>query len=156
MHLRMKQKRPGVAAVELAVVLPLLLIMLVGLWEVGRIVTVEQLLANAAREGGRSAATGAKSLTQVKETVVRYLKVNGVSKVTTSDVTIVNLTPGGNADPTAATQMDHFQITVSIPFDNVRWVILDQITTLKTLSGRAEWFSMRDIPLAVTTTIPLN
>jgi Flp pilus assembly protein TadG len=38
--------------------LPLILSIVAGLWEVGRVVEVQQLLANAAREAGRQAATG--------------------------------------------------------------------------------------------------
>jgi Flp pilus assembly protein TadG len=142
--------------VEFAIVMPVLLVMLVGLWEVGRMVTVTQLLANAAREGGRQASTGSKSIAQVKDAVVTYLTVNGITKVTTSDVTVVNLTPNGAVEPTSATQMDQFQVIVTIPFNNVRWIMLDQITSTTTLSGRAEWYSMRDVPLVVTSTIPLN
>lgn len=48
-----KSGRPGTAAVEFAVVLPLLFILLFGLWEVGRIVEVQQVAWNAAREGAR-------------------------------------------------------------------------------------------------------
>lgn len=150
------RRRRGVAAVEFAIVLPVLILMLVGLWEVGRMVMVQQLLANAAREGGRAASTGSKSVAQVKDAVVRYLTVNGIPKVTTADVTVVNLTSGGSAEPTAANQLDHFQVTVTIPFNNVRWIMMDQITSITTLSGQAEWYCMRDIPLAVTSTIPLN
>ena len=50
-------KRRGVAAVEFAVCLPFILLMLVGLWEVGRMVEVQQLLNNSVREGGRQAST---------------------------------------------------------------------------------------------------
>ena len=35
------------------------------------------------------------------------------------------------SDPTAANQLDHFQITVTIPFNSVRWVLLNQITNAK-------------------------
>ena len=50
--------RRGVAAVEAALLLPLALLLMLGTWEVGRMVEVSQILNNAAREGGRSASTG--------------------------------------------------------------------------------------------------
>src|SRR5947209_7183227 len=46
------------AAVEFAVVMPLLLLLLLGTWEVGRLVQVDAILSNAAREGARVAAQG--------------------------------------------------------------------------------------------------
>lgn len=84
--------RQGVAAVEMSVVLPFLLLLLLGVWEVGRMVEVQQLLCNAVREGGRQASTGAKTVAQVKADVVLYLTQNGISKVTTNDVTVTNIT----------------------------------------------------------------
>jgi Flp pilus assembly protein TadG len=51
--------RRGVAAVEFAFLLPFLLILLVGLWEVARYVSMQNLLDSAAREGGRLGASSA-------------------------------------------------------------------------------------------------
>src|SRR5688572_15466160 len=84
--------RRGAAAVEMAVVLPLLFLMIVGVWEVGRMVEVQQLLSNAVREGGRQASTGIKDADAVKDAVVTYLKTNGITKVSASDVKFENLT----------------------------------------------------------------
>ena len=61
--------RRGVAAVEAALLLPLALMLMLGTWEVGRMVQVGQILENAAREGGRSAATGQNTNSQVQQTV---------------------------------------------------------------------------------------
>jgi Flp pilus assembly protein TadG len=153
---RQGQARRGIAAVELGVVLPLLLLLLVGIWEVGRMVEVEQLLVNAVREGGRQASTGVKTVDEVKDVVVRYLKQNGISAVSAQDVSVVNVTNAARYDPSMANQLDQFRITVSIPFDSVRWVLLDQITTVRTLTASADWYSMRDIPITVDYAIPLN
>jgi hypothetical protein len=43
----------------MAMVAPFLVLMMAGLWEVGRCVTAQSLIASAAREGGRLAASGA-------------------------------------------------------------------------------------------------
>jgi Flp pilus assembly protein TadG len=148
--------RRGVAAVELAVALPLLLLLLLGIWEVGRMVEVQQLLSNAVREGGRQASTGVKTIDEVKDVVVRYLKQNGVTAVTANDVTVINLTNGGRSDPTVAEQLDRIQITISVPFNSVRWVVLHQITNVQTLSASSDWYSMRNIPITVDYSIPVN
>ena len=57
----MKRQRGGSACVECAVCLLFLVPLLLGLWEVGRLVEVEQFLNNAVREGGRQASTGMKN-----------------------------------------------------------------------------------------------
>src|SRR5581483_1866754 len=119
--------RRGVAAVELAVLLPLLLLLLLGVWEVGRMVEVQQLLANGAREAGRQASTGVKTVQDVKDVLTRYLNVNGIP-TTNSTITVTNLTDGARSDPSTANQLDQFRITVSVPIDNFRWALLGRIT----------------------------
>ncbi|MCI0682816.1 MAG: pilus assembly protein [Gemmataceae bacterium] len=155
MRLNRRSARSGVAAVELGVLAPVLLILLVGAWEVGRMVEVQQLLTNAAREGGRQAATGVKTVSDVKDVVVRYLHHNGIKAAAPEHVTLTNITDSSRS-PEVANQLDQFRITVSIPFNSVRWAALDQITSLTTLTGAAEWFSMRDIPIVVDYKPPLE
>lgn len=51
-----KQKERGAVAVEMAMVLPLLLLILIGTMEFGRVFNVQNSLTQAAREGARHAA----------------------------------------------------------------------------------------------------
>jgi len=51
-------RRCGVAAVEFAVVLVPMFVLLVGTLEVGRVIHVTQILSNAARDAGRMASQG--------------------------------------------------------------------------------------------------
>src|SRR5215470_4385094 len=56
MMLRTRPARPrrdAAAVVELALLLPFLLVVNLGIWEVGRLIQVQQVLNNAAREGAR-------------------------------------------------------------------------------------------------------
>src|SRR5262245_24100410 len=55
---RCQTKRKAVAAVELALVLPFLLAILTGIWELGRSIHVTQVMYNATRDGARLAAQG--------------------------------------------------------------------------------------------------
>ena len=52
------RRRRGIAAVELAFVAPVLVTILAGLWEVGRMVQLQQLISNPARGGSRAAPQG--------------------------------------------------------------------------------------------------
>jgi hypothetical protein len=80
------RKRWGVAAVETAVVTPFLFLIFYGVWEIGRLVQVSQIVTNAAREGGRQAATGTISASsagtgtawQVQNAVGNYLHNAGL------------------------------------------------------------------------------
>lgn len=98
-----KPVRRGVAAVELAFVFMLFVIpMMFGIWETGRLVQVQQIVSNAAREGARLSAqaytinssgtptqirvsTGSVNL---KDAVYDYLYAAGLTKLDPSDVTV--------------------------------------------------------------------
>jgi len=69
-----KDRRDGVATVEFACCLPLLVLILAGLWEVGRFTEVQQVLWNAAREGARDASLGQDNLQTVTTNVLTYLQ----------------------------------------------------------------------------------
>jgi Flp pilus assembly protein TadG len=149
------RSRRGVATVEFAVAAPLFVLLLVGIWEVGRMVEVQQILKNAVREGGRQAANGTQTTSDVQQTVLNYLTQAGIN-TSGATVTVTNLTAGSRSDPTTALQMDHFQVTLTLPFDNVRWVFLNQITGIRTLNASADWFCTKDAPASVSMTIPIN
>ena len=140
-------------AVEFAIVLPLLLALLLGLMEIGRLVEVSQILDNAARESGRQASTGQRSTAEVRDAALDYLRFAGI-KTDGVVVTLENLTESSRADPSQAEQLDRIAIKVSLPIDNVDWMALDRISKATTLSRRVEWTSMRDLPVVVHSSIP--
>jgi hypothetical protein len=47
-------------------------------------------------------------------------------------------------------------VTVTLPFNSVRWVLLNQIASAQNLTPSANGYSMADVPFAVNTTIPSN
>jgi Flp pilus assembly protein TadG len=144
-------RRRGTAAVEFAVVLPFLMLLILGIWEVGRMVEVQNLLTNAAREGARFASAGHKTTTEIQQAAVQYLNQNGIA-ASTDMVTVTNLTSG--KPPEQADQLDHLRISVTIPFNLARWAFVTQITAVTNLNGTADWYSMKDAPLTVNTVIP--
>lgn len=143
---------------EFAFLIPLLLSVILAIWELGRMVEVQQIISNAAREGGRQASTSNLTNDQVKTVVRNYLTQAGLSSQAANNatVTVTNLTTS-SLDATQANQLDHFQITVSVNYTDVRWTTLNLIaTSTTTLNGSADWYSMNDSPLNVSSTIPLQ
>jgi Flp pilus assembly protein TadG len=145
--------RGGAAAVELALIIPLLLTFLLGIWEVGRMIDINQILSNAAREGARQASAGLKTDSQVQQAVIDYLKNSGIP-TTHAVVTVSNLTSPGT-DSASAAQMDEIQVGVSIPFSDVRWIMLNFVTSsTTTMSAQASWNSVRDQQFPTTVSVP--
>jgi Flp pilus assembly protein TadG len=150
------EQRYGTAAVELAVVLPVVIILLVGLLEIGQTVQVSQILSNAAREGARKASTGMNTYADVQTTVSNYLTNAGITNQTGLTVTIYNVTQGNsgpNFDPSTAIYLDQLQITVTLPYANVQLAPLPtpQATVL---TAQAIWFSNQDQAYPTTITPP--
>jgi Flp pilus assembly protein TadG len=73
-HTAAKASRHGSASVELAVCLPLMCLVLTGLWEVGRITQVSEVMWNSAREAARDASLGQANLQTVTTNLLTYLQ----------------------------------------------------------------------------------
>jgi Flp pilus assembly protein TadG len=143
LHKRPKANRRGIAAVELAVLLPLLVTFFVGIWEIGRLVEIEQVLSNAVREGARQAATGQYNATAVQQIVTQYLASAGIPTGNVV-VTVSDLTNAGT-DPSQAQYLDILQVSVSIPFNDVRWCLLSTVTSSSTtITAQVQWMAMVD------------
>jgi len=67
-------RRPGTAAVEFALCLPLLFTVLYGVWQVGRTVEVQGVAWNSAREAARDASMGQANLQAVATNLLLYLQ----------------------------------------------------------------------------------
>jgi hypothetical protein len=176
------QARYGAAAVEFAVVLPLLFLFLMGTWEVARLVQVHAILNNAIREGSRLAAQGqiinlTGSYTQilvtdsdpnspdVTSTVKNYVATadanfragQGIS-TTGMTVTFTFLDAAGNptgssAQPWQAHKGQRFRVSATLPYDNFRWTTLN-LLNITTITATVDWMSMIDDPFQVNTTLP--
>ncbi len=153
--------RPGVAAVELAFLLVFLFVPLIfGIWELGRLIQVQQIVVNAAREGARAASTGEYTNSQVQTVVTNYLTSAGISTANVTP-TVTNETRGGDvSSPTlglggTVKQLDSLQVSVSVPFSNVYWIALDYFVPAGTnLSATTNTVSMVNVPLTIPQTIP--
>ena len=148
-----RRGRRGIATVEFAVVFPVIVTVLLGIWEVGRMVDVEGILYNAASVGGRTASTGLNTAAQVQTAVTNYLTLAGISTANVT-VTVSDLTNPGT-DPTAATTLDQLQISVSVPFSAVRWSATSMfVPGTRLLSARVTWLSAIATAYPSSITVP--
>ncbi len=101
-----RKHRWAAAAVEMAVVTPLLLTMLFGIIEYGWVFTVKQTMVTAAREGARVAALPGSTEQDVRDRVAQYLSPMGV---TSYDLTFTHYTSG---NPTET-------VKITVPYAHV-------------------------------------
>jgi Flp pilus assembly protein TadG len=95
------------------VVAPVFFLLIFGMIEYGRLVMVQQVLTNAAREGARVGVLDGSLTTDVSTTVNNYLTGAGVR----SALVAVNPSP-----PSSAAYNAPVTVTVSVPFSQVSWL----------------------------------
>ena len=132
MKLRMKPSRIrsrgrcGVAAVEFALIAPLLILTMLGAIDVGRFINVGQIVNDASREGARQASRNTvKNVSDVESTVSSYLSnAFGVSNLTAT-VTVSDSSgapiSGGDLSREDLTGSS-LSVTVALPYNQVRWM----------------------------------
>ncbi len=105
--------RKAAAVVEFAVVAPVFFLLIFGMIEYGRMVMVQQILTNAAREGARVGILDNSSATDVDAAVNQYL--------TPANIHGATITPNP-ANPSSAALGAPVSVTVSVPFAKVSWL----------------------------------
>ena len=103
----------GVALIEAAFTLPLLLLISVGIFEFGRAYQHWQILTNAAREGARVAAMPGVTDAAVTTRVRGYLEAGALSAPAAASVSVVRNTPIS----IGATSAFGSTVTVTYPFE---------------------------------------
>jgi Flp pilus assembly protein TadG len=113
MKTEIRNRERGQAMVETAIAIPLLLVLMVGIFEVGRAYETWQVLTNAAREGARMAVTPSGTAPNTTALVRQYMADGQLTKSATAPV-IVNRTASidVNGTPVSASA-----VTVDYPFD---------------------------------------
>ena len=153
MKSKRRHSRRGVATVELAFVLPVLVTLFLGMCEVGRALNATILVQNAAAVGGRLASIGQSTNAQVKQAVLNYLTVSGIP-TTNAVVTVSDLTQPGTDVGQAAT-LDKLSVTVTVPFSDVKWGVSGFIVQDSNLvSGNATYYSARVNPYPTNIVVP--
>ena len=108
-----RERERGSAMVEAAICIPLLLVLMVGIFEVGRAYETWQVLTNAAREGARMAVTPTNDPATTTGLVREYMS-NGqlVNSATASVVIDEGASINVNGTPVSASL-----VTVDYPFE---------------------------------------
>jgi Flp pilus assembly protein TadG len=119
-------RRRGAAIAEFAVVVPVLILLIFGMLEFSRLMMVEQVLVNAAREGARKASLPGTTTSDVTTVVNDYLTNSGISGANAPTV---------SPAPDSANAGDAITVTVSVPFNNVSWLPVPMFLGGKTLSA---------------------
>lgn len=95
MRRRRRSSESGAELVELAMALPLLLLIIAGIVDYGFLLQSYEVVTNAAREGARIAVLPGYSTADVQARVDSYVASSGLSGSSTTTVTPTSITPGG-------------------------------------------------------------
>ena len=130
--------RRGAAALEFAVVAPLLLLIFIGLMEFSRAMTVLGILANAARMGARAGTITPGTYTDVHNAVVACLTQAGLAGSATLTVQVNGTAVTNDATfATLAVPGATVAVRVSLPYASISWLPASRFLTGKTLAEAA-------------------
>jgi Flp pilus assembly protein TadG len=132
-----RKKRGGAAMVELAIILPVFILLVLGLIEASRLGMVAQILTTAAREGCRIAVIDGNTNTDVTNSVNQLLST---SKITGATQT---LSPTNCTTVHSSDNPNTITVTVSVPYSKVSWLGKPLLFQNVTVTGTATMSSER-------------
>ncbi len=113
--------RRGVSTVEMAMMLPVFVLSILGIIEIGRAMMLVQVLEDAARTGVRMAILTNTTNAQVTSAVQTL--VHNTTNVTTGNITVTIGVKGNNsASLSTAVPGDTISVAVQVPFAAASWV----------------------------------
>lgn len=115
MHLKKMKKEQGASAVEFAIVLPLLTVLIFGMIEFSVALYDKAMLTNAAREGARAGIVYAPTrltYNEVKQVVLNYSQAHLVTFGTNNPPVV-----DAAADPSALASGDSLTVRVTYHYD---------------------------------------
>ena len=121
--LRRARSQKGAALIEVALTLPLLLLVSVGIFEFGRAYQTWQVLTNAAREGARMAVLPDSTDDAVEERARSYMQSGQLPEFDDAEIDITH----DNDIDTGGTMATASQVTISYPFS---FIVLQPVASL--------------------------
>lgn len=115
---RDSSRRRGAATVELALCLPLLMTMTLGVCEIGQALKVEALLSEAAR---KACATASRPACSNADVIADALEMLSTNNIPTGQVTVTILVNDAAGNVLTAPANAKISVTVSIPVSQVNW-----------------------------------
>ena len=110
-----RRRRSGAVMVEMALTLPIFLLLVFGIIEFGRALMVQQVVTNAAREGARHGVLPGVTTAAAKQKVKDHLAAENLD-VPQATITV---TPAELSTTKTGTMI---MVSVSIPYSAVGWV----------------------------------
>ena len=123
--------RRGAAVVEFAAVVPVLLMFVLGMIEIGRAIMVSEILAHVAGTGARYAVLETSTTAAVTADVRKRLADSGIK-----GATVTVLVGGAAGEIKGATTGTEVAVLVAVPYASVSWASGGTYLRGKTLSGR--------------------
>jgi Flp pilus assembly protein TadG len=124
-----RRRRSGVAVVEMAVIVPILALIMIGMFELSRGMMVKQTLTGAARKGCRTGILQLYGNSSIISDATNVMQDNGFDSTLFNPPTIgtINITvtdPNGNSLPDAlnAPSGSTISVQVVIPVTSVKWL----------------------------------
>lgn len=112
-HRRKGQRRRGAAAVEFALIVPVMLTFTFGLIEVTRISMIKESITQASREGARVGVRPTATVADVEARIAEELAIMGI------DSSAVTVTPSVLEQAAAG---EDVTVAISVPISDVSWV----------------------------------
>jgi Flp pilus assembly protein TadG len=114
-----RPRRLGSAAVEFALFAPLLGMLMMGMFEMGRAMNAKEILSDAVRKAGRTGIQPNKANSDITTEVSNILSDNQSS---TSQLTVTIQVNGAAVDASTAVRGDMISVKASIPATQVLWL----------------------------------
>lgn len=109
----------GMSSVEFAFVAPVMVLLVLGIFEIGRACMVTELLTEAARRACRQGVIEGTDSTTIQDTATNYLTSVGISGESAS--VYVNDALAGSSDVGSMPAYTEITVVVSVPIANVAW-----------------------------------
>jgi Flp pilus assembly protein TadG len=123
----------GNALIETAITMPILLLLMIGIFEIGRAYETWQVLSNAAREGARMSVTPDNNTATTTARVRQYMADGQLNK---SAQAVVDVNTGGSMVVNGVT-IGVSKVTVDYPFEFIMLQPVARLVVPNTNTGQA-------------------